>query len=181
MCIKHGFSCTCQIFADIYKKYHKQVMLFIFTRCIHAFNYLMRGILSPSLLPSRWVWILYWFISNRNTISNVFILLSFNASSLLSDLLLLINVLLGSFDLSVFQNLHCDEKSSMMHFSVSTLYLFIHLFTFLFNICWFDWFYLIKKTGLRIISNIFRSISSPIDNVSCSRCWLAKRFKTFFS
>ena len=46
--------------------------------------------------------------------------------------------LLGSFYLSVFQNLHCDEKSSMLHSNVSTLYLFIYLFTFLFNICLFD-------------------------------------------
>ena len=34
--------------------------------------------------------------------------------------------LLGSFDLSVFQNLHCDEKSSIF------IYLFIYLFTCLF-------------------------------------------------
>ena len=40
--------------------------------------------------------------------------------------------LLGSFDLSVFQNLHCDEKSSMMHSNVSVLYLFIFLFIYLF-------------------------------------------------
>ena len=33
--------------------------------------------------------------------------------------------LLGSFDLSVFQNLHCDEKSSMC------IYLFIYLFIYL--------------------------------------------------
>ena len=42
--------------------------------------------------------------------------------------------LLESFDLSVFQNLNCDEKSAMMHSNVSTLY----LFTCLFNICLFD-------------------------------------------
>ena len=29
-----------------------------------------------------------------------------------------------TFDLSVFQNLHCNEKSSMMQSNVSTLYLF---------------------------------------------------------
>ena len=39
-------------------------------------------------------------------------------------------ILLGSFDLPVFQSLHCDEKSSMMHSNVSTIYLFIYLFTF---------------------------------------------------
>ena len=33
--------------------------------------------------------------------------------------------LLGSFDLSVFQTLHCDENSSMMQSNVSTLYLLI--------------------------------------------------------
>ena len=32
---------------------HNQVKLFIFTRCVHAFNYLMCGTLSPSLLPFR--------------------------------------------------------------------------------------------------------------------------------
>ena len=55
-------------------------------------------------------------------------------------------ILLGSFYLSVFQNLHCDEKSSMMHSNVSTLYLFIYLLIYLrvyfviylFNICLFD-------------------------------------------
>ena len=38
--------------------------------------------------------------------------------------------LLGSFYLSVFQNLHCDEKSSVMHSNVSTLLFiyFIYLF-----------------------------------------------------
>ena len=36
--------------------------------------------------------------------------------------------LLGSFDLSVFQNLHCDEKSFMIQSNVSTLYLFIFCF-----------------------------------------------------
>ena len=35
-------------------------------------------------------------------------------------------VLLGSFDLSVFQNLHCDESYFMMQSNVSTLYLFIY-------------------------------------------------------
>ena len=35
--------------------------------------------------------------------------------------------LLGSFDMSVFQNL---QKSSMMQSTVSTLYLFIYLFIF---------------------------------------------------
>ena len=41
--------------------------------------------------------------------------------------------LLGSVDLSVFQNLHCDEKSSMMQSNVSTLYyLFIYLLFYLF-------------------------------------------------
>ena len=36
--------------------------------------------------------------------------------------------LLGSFDLSVFQKLHCDEKSSMF------IYLFIYLFIFYLSI-----------------------------------------------
>ena len=40
--------------------------------------------------------------------------------------------LLGSFDLSVFQNLHFDEKSSMMHSNFSTLYLFTCLPFYLF-------------------------------------------------
>ena len=44
---------------------------------------------------------------------------------------------LGSFDLSVFQNLHCDEKSSVMYSNVSTLYLLVYLF----NIYLFNWFY----------------------------------------
>ena len=38
--------------------------------------------------------------------------------------------LLGSFDLSVFQNLHCDEKSSM--FIYLFIYLFIYIFIYLF-------------------------------------------------
>ena len=62
--------------------------------------------------------------------------------------------LLGSFDLSVFKNLHCDEKSSLMQSNVSILYLFIYLlayfFIYLFNICLFDGFYSTKKTGFRI-------------------------------
>ena len=40
-------------------------------------------------------------------------------------------LLLRAFDLSVFQNLHCDEKSSMMQSNVSTLYLFTYLFIYL--------------------------------------------------
>ena len=54
--------------------------------------------------------------------------------------------LLGFFDLSVFQNLHCDEKSSMMQSNVSTLYCFFCLFclfcfwgVFLF-VCFFVFF-----------------------------------------
>ena len=74
-------------------------------------------------------------------------------------------------------NLYCDGKSSMMQSNVSTLY-FVYVFIYLFNICLFDWFYSISKTGFRIFSNTFRSIFSPIDNVFCSRCWLAKHFKT---
>ena len=49
--------------------------------------------------------------------------------------------LLGSFDLSVFQNLHCNEKSSMMQNNVSIFYLSIYLllkYIYLFNICLFD-------------------------------------------
>ena len=80
---------------------------------------------------------------------------------------------LGSIDLSVFQNLHCVEKSSMMHRNVSIHFLFIYLlvyfFIYLFNICLFDGFYSTKKTGFRIFSNTFRSVSSPIDNDVCSR------------
>ena len=36
--------------------------------------------------------------------------------------------LLGFFDLSVFQTLHCDENSSMMQSNVSALYLSIIYF-----------------------------------------------------
>ena len=35
------------------KIYNKQVKSFIFVRCVHVFNYLMRGTLSPGLLPFR--------------------------------------------------------------------------------------------------------------------------------
>ena len=51
--------------------------------------------------------------------------------------------LLGSFDLSVFQNLYCDEKSSMLFY----IYLFTCLFIYLFSICLFDWFHSTSKTG----------------------------------
>ena len=45
---------TCQIFAEIYKKiYHQQIKLFIFTRCVRAFNNSIRVTMSPSLLPFR--------------------------------------------------------------------------------------------------------------------------------
>ena len=52
--------------------------------------------------------------------------------------------LLGSFDLSVFQNLHCGKKSSMMHSNVSTIYLFyfIYLFIIIFNLFCFLSIYL---------------------------------------
>ena len=57
--------------------------------------------------------------------------------------------LLGSFYLFVFQNLHCDEKSSMMHNDVSTLYLFIYLLTsfffYLFNNYLFVWLILFNQ------------------------------------
>ena len=39
--------------------------------------------------------------------------------------------LLGPFDLSVFLNLRCDEKSSMMQSNVLTLHLFMYLFLFI--------------------------------------------------
>ena len=81
-----------------------------------------------------------------------------------SGLLLLIYILLGSFDLSVFR-------------LCLFIYLLVYLFIYLINVWLFDWFYSTNKTGFRILSNTFRSISSPIDNVFCSRCWLAKRFK----
>ena len=42
-------------------------------------------------------------------------------------------VLLRSFDLYVFQTLHCDENSSMMQSNASTLYLFfIYFFNFIY-------------------------------------------------
>ena len=53
----------------------------------------------------------------------------------------------------------------MMQRNVSNIYLFIYLSIYLFNICLFDWFYLTNKSGFRIFSNTFRSVSSPIDNV----------------
>ena len=49
--------------------------------------------------------------------------------------------LLGSFGLSIFQNLLYDEKLSMMQSNVSILYLLIYLFIYLFNICLFDCFF----------------------------------------
>ena len=69
---------------------------------------------------------------------------------------------LGSFPLFIFQNLHCDEKSSMMQSNVSTLFLFTFLIVYLYL---FIWLILFNKTGFRIFSNTFRSIASPIDNV----------------
>ena len=62
--------------------------------------------------------------------------------------------LLGFFDFCVFQNLHCDEKSSMMQSNVSTVYLFIYRFICLFNICLFDWFYSTSKTGFEFLEHI---------------------------
>ena len=52
-------------------------------------------------------------------------------------------VLLESIDLSVFQNLHCDEKSFSMHSNVSIHYSFIFLFTFLFIYLIFVYFFFI--------------------------------------
>ena len=37
-----------------------------------------------------------------------------------------VQFLQGPFDLSVFQNMHFDENTSMMHSSVSTLILFVN-------------------------------------------------------
>ena len=59
------------------------------------------------------------------------------------------------------------------------IYLFIYFYYLLINLIFVYWLiYSTNKTGFRIFSNTFRSISSPIDNFFCSRCWLAKRFKT---
>ena len=66
--------------------------------------------------------------------------------------------LLGSFDLSVFKNLHCDEKSSMF------IYLFTYLFIYLIFVYLIDFIQPIRQ----VLE--FRSISSQIDNVFCSRC-----------
>ena len=46
VCMMYGFTGTCQICAKID---HKQVKLFIFTKCLHVFNNLTRGTLSPSV------------------------------------------------------------------------------------------------------------------------------------
>ena len=58
--------------------------------------------------------------------------------------------LLGSFDLPVFQNLHCDESYFMMHSNGSTLYLFIYLFIYLPSLLFYLIFvYLIEFIQLR--------------------------------
>ena len=49
----HGYTGTCQIFADIYKNTPKTGKVFHTYQVAHAFIYLMRGTLSPSLLPFR--------------------------------------------------------------------------------------------------------------------------------
>ena len=47
--------------------------------------------------------------------------------------------LLGFVYLCVFQNMHCDEKSSMMHSNVRHfIYLLVYCFIYLFNTCLFD-------------------------------------------
>ena len=52
------------------------------------------------------------------------------------------------------------------------LFTFLIVFIYFFNIYFFDWFYSTKKTGFRIFSNTFRSISSQIDNVVVDADWL---------
>ena len=66
--------------------------------------------------------ILYLFVSNRMSLFNL-VLMSQVYTSILRSVTAN-TFLLGSFDLSEFQNLHCGEKSSM-------LYLFIYLFIYL--------------------------------------------------
>ena len=62
VCIKHGFTGSCQIFADIYKNIPEQLKLFIFTRCAHVFNYLMRKTLSPIFcLSDEWEFSINFF------------------------------------------------------------------------------------------------------------------------
>ena len=89
--------------------------------------------------------ILYKFLSNRNTISIV--LMSQVYTSILRPVI-------ATFDLSVFKNLHCDEKSSMFIYCIIYL-IFVYLIDFI--------------QPIRQVLE-FRSISSPIDNVFCSRC-----------
>ena len=48
-----GYTGTCQIFADIYKNIPQTGEVFHIYQVVHAFNYLKRGTLSPSLLPFR--------------------------------------------------------------------------------------------------------------------------------
>ena len=85
--------------------------------------------------------------------------------------------LLGSFDKPALRwEIFYDAQPLFIYLFICLL---VYFFIYLFNICLFYWFYSTTKTGFRIFSNTFRSISSPIDNVFCSRCWLAKHFKTF--